>query len=148
MSGITRRRAIGAAASAAVGLAVVGAAAHASATAAAPHDQGHAGSAEPDAFDEVYLGRRIQGAPSHGGGHHGAHAGPHGGHGTGYSVRIDGDELHLMRNADGTWISVINHYEPQATPRALARAAVVELQGARLVPLAPPAPAAAPSSTA
>ncbi|MFD0414893.1 tyrosinase cofactor [Streptomyces sp. NPDC127108] len=138
MSGITRRRAIGAAASAAAGLAVVGAAAHASATdSAEPRGPVHPG-AGPDAFDEVYLGRRIQGAPSHGGGHH---ASGHGGHGTGYSVRIDGDELHIMRNADGTWISVINHYEPQATPRALARAAVVELQGATLVPLAPPAAA-------
>ncbi|MFD9070278.1 apotyrosinase chaperone MelC1, partial [Streptomyces lasiicapitis] len=100
-----------------------------------PHDQAHAG-AEPDSFDEVYLGRRIQGAPSHDGGHHAGHGG---GHGAGYSVRIDGDELHIMRNADGTWISVINHYEPRATPRALARAAVVELQGATLVPLTPPA---------
>lgn len=138
MSGITRRRAIGAAASAAAGIAVVGAA-RAAATAAEPGAEAHPGAA-PDAFDEVYLGRRIQGAPSHGGGHHGAH----GGHGAGYSVRVDGDELHIMRNADGTWISVINHYEPQATPRALARAAVVELQGATLVPLAPPA--SAPSS--
>ncbi|MER5304372.1 tyrosinase cofactor [Streptomyces lasiicapitis] len=134
MSGITRRQAIGAAASAAAGLAAVGAA-RASATGAEPHDQAHAG-AEPDSFDEVYLGRRIQGAPSHDGGHHAGHGG---GHGAGYSVRIDGDELHIMRNADGTWISVINHYEPRATPRALARAAVVELQGATLVPLAPPA---------
>jgi hypothetical protein len=40
-----------------------------------------------------------------------------------------------MRNADGTWISVVNHYEPRATPRAIARAAVLELQGASLVPL-------------
>ncbi|GHC44653.1 apotyrosinase chaperone MelC1 [Streptomyces flavofungini] len=141
MSGITRRRAIGAAASAAAGLAVVGAT-RAAATAAEPHAQAHPG-AEPDAFDEVYLGRRIQGGPSHGGGHHAA---GHGGHGTGYSVRIDGDELHLMRNADGTWISVINHYEPQASPRTLARAAVVELQGASLVPLAPPAPSSSPSA--
>ena len=41
-----------------------------------------------------------------------------------------------MRNADGTWISVVNHYETFATPRAVARAAVLELQGAQLVPLA------------
>ncbi|MFD3570362.1 tyrosinase cofactor [Streptomyces sp. NPDC058667] len=83
----------------------------------------------PATFDEVYQGRRIKGGPSHGGGHHGGH------HGGGYSVTIDGQELHVMRNADGTWISVINHYEPVATPRALARAAVRELQGAPLVPL-------------
>lgn len=84
--------------------------------------------AGPAPFDEVYQGRRIQGAASHGSGHHGA------GHG-GYSVRIDGDELHVMQNADGTWISVVNHYETFATPQAVARAAVVELQGAALVPL-------------
>ncbi|MFF1799112.1 tyrosinase family oxidase copper chaperone, partial [Kitasatospora sp. NPDC058263] len=56
--------------------------------------------------------------------------------GAGYTVRIDGDELHMMRNADGTWISVVNHYQTFATPRALARAAVSELQGATLVPIA------------
>ncbi|WP_282798117.1 tyrosinase cofactor [Streptomyces sp. CC224B] len=134
MTGITRRRALGAAASAAAGLTAV-VAAHSPALAATPHDRGKPGR-EPGSFDEVYLGRRIQGEPSHGGGHHGDH-------GTGYSVRIDGDELHVMRNADGTWISVVNHYEPQATPRALARAAVVELQGAALVPLAAPASSAA-----
>lgn len=83
----------------------------------------------PASFDEVYQGRRIKGGPSHGGDHHGGH------HGGGYSVTIDGREPHVMRNADGTWISVINHYEPVATPRALARAAVRELQGAPLVPL-------------
>ncbi|MGA4841624.1 apotyrosinase chaperone MelC1 [Streptomyces sp. G45] len=128
MSGITRRRAIGAAGATLAAAVAVGAAQ--GPAPAAPRD-GHR--PVPDAFDEVYLGRRIQGGPTPG------HGGHHGGHGDGYSVRIDGDELHIMRNADGTWISVINHYEPQATPRALARAAVVELQGASLVPLAPSA---------
>lgn len=47
---------------------------------------------------------------------------------------VDGVELHVMRNADGTWISVVSHYDPVPTPRAAARAAVDELQGARLVP--------------
>ncbi|MGW7368714.1 apotyrosinase chaperone MelC1, partial [Streptomyces sp. NPDC054841] len=92
---------------------------------------GSPGQAAPGSFDEVYKGRRIQGGPSHGGSHGEGH---HGGHGGGYTVRIDGEELHVMRNADGTWISVVNHYEPRATPLALARAAVVELQGAALVP--------------
>ncbi|MGI5479489.1 apotyrosinase chaperone MelC1 [Streptomyces lavendofoliae] len=125
---LTRRRALGAAASAAVGLAAGRAlTAPAPAFAAAAH-QGTA----PEAFDEIYQGRRIQGGPS-GGGHHGT--GHHGGHGGDYAVRVDGEELHVMRNADGTWISVINHYEPLATPRAVARAAVRELQGAPLVPL-------------
>ncbi|WP_172384428.1 tyrosinase cofactor [Streptomyces sp. MNP-20] len=124
MSGITRRQAIGAA-SAVAGAAVVGVGAAQGSAVAAGHG------AEPGSFDEVYLGRRIQGGPATG------HGGHHAGHGGGYSVRIDGDELHIMRNADGTWISVINHYDPQATPRALARAAVDDLQGAALVPLAP-----------
>ncbi|MFI1469148.1 tyrosinase cofactor [Streptomyces wuyuanensis] len=139
MSGITRRQALGVAAGAAAGLAAAGAA-HATVRTAGPRAHGAQGAqgaqraaGVPGSFDEVYKGRRIQGGPVHDGGHGGGH---HGGHGAGYAVRIDGEELHVMRNADGTWISVINHYEPQATPRALARAAVTELQGAALVPLA------------
>ncbi|MFE3068656.1 tyrosinase cofactor [Streptomyces sp. NPDC059247] len=126
MSSFTRRRALGVAAGAAgvaAGLALAG-----SATAAPARPATPAADPVPASFDEVYQGRRIQGGPSHGG-HHGGH------HGGGYSVTIDGEELHVMQNADGTWISVINHYEPVATPKALARAAVRELQGAPLVPL-------------
>lgn len=67
-------------------------------------------------------------------GHHtGGAAGPH--EGMDFVVRIDNDDLHVMRNADGTWISLVNHYETFTTPRALARAAVRELQGAELVPV-------------
>lgn len=127
MPELTRRRALGAAASALAGLAVADlvVAGPSRADASAPK------ASDPAAFDEVFLGRRIQGAAdSHSGGHH---SGGH--HGGGYRVRIDGDELHVMRNADGTWISVVNHYETFATPRAVARAAVRELQGADLVPL-------------
>ncbi|NEA98307.1 tyrosinase cofactor [Streptomyces sp. SID13726] len=75
----------------------------------------------PEGFDEVYRGRRIQGRSN--GGHHG-----------GYRVSVDGVELHVMRNADGSWISVVSHYDPVPTPRAAARAAVDELQGAPLLP--------------
>ncbi|NEA56189.1 tyrosinase [Streptomyces sp. SID13666] len=82
----------------------------------------------PEAFDETYRGRRIHGAPQAAGGHH--HGGP------GYAVFVDGKELHVMQNADSSWISVVNHYETFATPRAAARAAVLELQGAALVPVA------------
>jgi hypothetical protein len=91
---------------------------------AAPHGH-HGGHGSPQAFDEVYQGRRIQGRPAAPGGHH---------HGAGYAVFVDGVELHLMRNADGTWISVVSHYDPVPTPRAAARAAVDELQGAALLP--------------
>jgi hypothetical protein len=127
MPELSRRRALTAAAALATVAGVQSIAAPSASTTG--HDDHHS----PTPFDEVYKGRRIQGGPSHGGSHGGGH---HGGHGGGYTVRIDGEELHVMRNADGTWISVVNHYEPQATPRALARAAVVELQGAALVPLA------------
>ncbi|MCZ4121932.1 apotyrosinase chaperone MelC1 [Streptomyces sp. H39-S7] len=81
-----------------------------------------------EAFDEIYRGRRIQGAPQTGAGHHRG--------GAGYAVFVDGGELHVMQNADSSWISVVNHYETFATPRAAARAAVLELHGAALVPFA------------
>lgn len=90
------------------------------ASAAGHHDS-------PGTFDEVYKGRRIQGRRASGSGHHGHH-------GAGYAVFVDGVELHVMRNADGSWISVVSHYDPVATPRAAARAAVDELQGAPLLP--------------
>ncbi|MET8679625.1 tyrosinase family oxidase copper chaperone [Streptomyces sp. NPDC004647] len=102
----------------------------------------------PEAFSEVYLGRLIEGRPMNqdegheGNGGHGGHGGSHAdrgghqGHGAmGYSVRVDGEELHVMQNADSTWISVVNHYETFRTPRAVARAAVRELHGADLVPV-------------
>jgi hypothetical protein len=79
----------------------------------------------PETFDEVYRGRRIVGRAVSGGGHH---------HGAGYAVFIDDVELHVMQNADSSWISVVSHYAPVPTPRSAARAAVVELQGAPLVP--------------
>lgn len=89
----------------------------------------------PAEFDEVYRDRRIQGMDHSGsGGGHTAH-GAHATHGDGYTVLVDGRPLHVMRNADGTWISVVNHYETFATPRALARAAVDELNGAALLPI-------------
>ncbi|WP_031078752.1 apotyrosinase chaperone MelC1 [Streptomyces sp. NRRL S-118] len=131
MSRITRRRALGVAAGAAAGLAAARTVAAPAEAQAAPARPGTG----PAPFDEIFMGRRIQGGPAHNtGGHHGGHHG--GGHTNGYSVRIDGEELHVMQNADGTWISVISHYEPVATPLAAARAAVRELQGAPLVPLA------------
>ncbi|MCX4821361.1 tyrosinase cofactor [Streptomyces sp. NBC_01142] len=99
----------------------------------------------PEPFDEVYLGRHIEGWPAaedHDG--HDGHS-AHGGHTSraaddGHSpvefvVRVDDDDLHVMQNSDGTWISVINHYETHHTPRDAARAAVRELHGATLVPV-------------
>jgi hypothetical protein len=118
MPELSRRRALTAAAAlaTAVGVQTV------TATAASAEDHHHG---SPEAFDEVYKGRRIQGRSATGGGHH---------HGTGYAVYVDGTELHVMRNADGSWISVVSHYDPVPTPHAAARAAVDELQGAQLLP--------------
>ncbi|MFI8189177.1 tyrosinase cofactor [Streptomyces sp. NPDC085946] len=118
MPELSRRRALTAAAAVAVAAQTVAAPA---ASAAGGHRPG-----SPRSFDEVYKGRRIQGRPTAGGGHH------H--HGPGYAVFVDGVELHVMRNADGSWISVVSHYDPVPTPRAAARAAVDELQGAPLLP--------------
>ncbi|MEW2417329.1 tyrosinase family oxidase copper chaperone [Streptomyces sp. NPDC046866] len=128
MNKITRRQALGTTAGALTALGIAGATAHAAATdsrAASPSG----------AVDEVYQGRRIQITPASGAGHHGGHHG--GGHSDLPTVRIDGRELHVMRNADGTWISLVNHYETFADPLSLARAAVRELQGAVLAPFAP-----------
>ncbi|MFI1697019.1 tyrosinase cofactor [Streptomyces bobili] len=129
MPELSRRRALTTAAALAATAAATGTAAAHSANATPSGSPG-----SPDAFNEVYKGRRIQGRPSSGGGHHGG--GHHGGghHGGGFAVYVDGVELHVMRNADGSWISVISHYAPVPTPRAAARAAVDELQGARLLP--------------
>ncbi|MFD3539086.1 tyrosinase cofactor [Streptomyces sp. NPDC058662] len=121
MNTITRRQALSTTAGALSVLGLAGATAHAAVTdsrAATP-----AGT-----VDEVYQGRRIRITPG-GGGHHGGH------HSPGLpTVRIDGRELHVMRNADGSWISVVNHYETYPDPASLARAAVRELQGAVLAP--------------
>ncbi|MFI6010291.1 tyrosinase cofactor [Streptomyces sp. NPDC051243] len=120
MPQLSRRRALTAAAALATAAGVQTVAAPGAS--AAGHDDHHS----PASFDEVYKGRRIQGRPASVGGHQ------H--HGGGYAVFIDGVELHVMRNADGTWISVVSHYDPVPTPRAAARAAVDELRGAALLP--------------
>ncbi|MEU3413288.1 tyrosinase cofactor [Streptomyces sp. NPDC006658] len=125
MPEITRRRALTAAAAVAA-TATAAVALTAPAAPAAPA-AGHHDPAAPDSFDEVYKGRRIQGRPADGTEHHHEHGG-------GYAVFIDGVRLHVMRNADGSWISVVSHYDPVPTPRAAARAAVDELQGAPLLP--------------
>ncbi|MBL1097330.1 apotyrosinase chaperone MelC1 [Streptomyces coffeae] len=88
----------------------------------------------PEPFDEMYQGRHIEGWPEEGDhGGHGGHGGPH--EGMEFVVRIDNDDLHVMRNVDGTWVSLVNHYETFPAPRGVARAAVRELNGADLVPV-------------
>ncbi|GAA3391565.1 hypothetical protein GCM10017752_24720 [Streptomyces roseoviridis] len=64
---------------------------------------------DPSAFDEMYGGRRIQGR-----------TGP-----SGEPVAlVDGRPLHLMRCADGGYVSPLDHYESCPTPLAATRAAV------------------------
>ncbi|MFJ4775835.1 tyrosinase cofactor [Streptomyces sp. NPDC088762] len=128
MNKITRRQALGTTAGA---LTVLGLTAAAATSANATPASAATTPTAAGTVDEVYQGRRIQITPG-AGGHHGGH------HSPGLpTVRIDGRELHVMRNADGSWISVVNHYETYPDPTSLARAAVRELQGATLAPFAP-----------
>ncbi|MEU4168548.1 tyrosinase family oxidase copper chaperone [Streptomyces sp. NPDC026665] len=71
-------------------------------------------------FDEVYRGRHILGTR---GGSDGraAFAGGE------WQVTVDGRPLHLMRRADGSYLSMVDHYESYPTPLAAARAAVDQL---------------------
>ncbi|MFI7388368.1 tyrosinase family oxidase copper chaperone [Streptomyces sp. NPDC049813] len=75
------------------------------------------------AFDETYLGRRITGVllPA---------AAP--GEEDVWQVTVDGRPLHLMRRADGTYLSMVDHYDAYPGPLAAARGAVVELGGQTL----------------
>ncbi|MYS55430.1 tyrosinase, partial [Streptomyces sp. SID6013] len=44
-----------------------------------------------------------------------------------WHVTVDGRPLHLMRRADGSWLSMVDHYRSYPTPLAAARGAVDEL---------------------
>ncbi|MGW0901221.1 tyrosinase family oxidase copper chaperone [Streptomyces goshikiensis] len=55
----------------------------------------------------------------------------------GTAVRIDGRPLHVMRRADGSYLSGINHFQSFTTPLELARAAVDELGTTQLAFTAP-----------
>jgi hypothetical protein len=70
------------------------------------------------AFDEMYRGRHLRGAllPA-----------VRAVDGERWQVTVDGRPLHLMRRADGTWLSMVDHYRSYATPLEAARAAVDEL---------------------
>ncbi|MEU8978551.1 tyrosinase family oxidase copper chaperone [Streptomyces sp. NPDC048309] len=81
------------------------------------------------AFDEIYHGRRIQGTllPATGCGADGCE----------WQVTVDGRPLHLMRRADGTWLTMVDHYSSYRTSLEATRAAVDELgPGQRLRDLA------------
>ncbi|WP_405520512.1 tyrosinase family oxidase copper chaperone [Streptomyces canus] len=75
-------------------------------------------------FDETYRGRRIRGIR----GSVAAAGGALGALGSGgWHVTVDGRPLHLMRRADGTWLSMVDHYRSYATALDAVRAAVDEL---------------------
>jgi hypothetical protein len=92
----------------------------------------HPGSGDPSGaqdFDTTYRGHRIRGVwiPARGAAEDGR-----------WHVTVDGRPLHLMRRADGTWLSMLDHYCSYGTPLEATRAAVDELgPGQRLRKPAP-----------
>ncbi|MEV3971232.1 tyrosinase cofactor [Streptomyces sp. NPDC050698] len=75
--------------------------------------------ADDGMFEEIYRGRRIRGVPLPGRERETGDADWH--------VTVDGRPLHLMRRADGSWLSMVDHYRSYPTPLAATRAAVDEL---------------------
>jgi hypothetical protein len=79
-------------------------------------------------FEERYRGRLIRGvwiphgAPDTGTGTPAPAPGPAGA--GEWRVTVDGRPLHLMRRADGTWLSMVDHYQSYPTPLEAARGAV------------------------
>ncbi|WP_267243133.1 tyrosinase family oxidase copper chaperone [Streptomyces sp. PR69] len=102
---------------------------------------GEQGARQPDRaieqFSQTYRGRRIQGSatvltPAAGAApaRQAAARRP----APTVEVRIDGRPLPVMRRADGSYLSAVNHYESFPTLLALARAAVDALGSAQLAP--------------
>ncbi|MEU1013543.1 tyrosinase family oxidase copper chaperone [Streptomyces sp. NPDC005890] len=81
-------------------------------------------------FDETYRGRSLRGALVPAAAREEA--------GGEWRITIDGIPLHLMRRADGTWLSMVDHYTSYRTPLEATRAAVDEIgPGRQLRDLAP-----------
>lgn len=84
----------------------------------------HTGGAPPSddvgegAFDEMYEGRHIRGVRSAAGLQH---------VGVSWDITVDGRPLHLMRRADGGYLSMVDHYQSYPTPLIATRRAVDEL---------------------
>ncbi|MDX3314799.1 tyrosinase family oxidase copper chaperone [Streptomyces sp. NPDC054884] len=87
-------------------------------TATRPRTRADGGPADTS-FEETYRGRRILGLLTTAGAAGTGHAE--------WTVTVDGRPLHLMRRADGTWMSMVDHYRSYTTPLEAARAAVDEL---------------------
>ncbi|MDX3850005.1 tyrosinase family oxidase copper chaperone [Streptomyces sp. AK02-01A] len=99
---------------------------------------GGGGAGVEAAIDEMYRGRHIQyrrggllGNPAR------ASSSASSSSGSALDILIDGRPLHVMRRADGSYLSVVNHYESFPTLLEAARAAVDDLGGARLSLLGP-----------
>ncbi|MCD9899719.1 tyrosinase cofactor [Streptomyces sp. MT29] len=105
-------------------------------TASAPaQGPGHT-AAGAEEFAEMYRGREIALGDRPGPGRRGGRRGDprhRAGHGDPHRRR----PLHVMRRADGTYLSDVTHYESFPTLRETARAAVDELGTARLALPAP-----------
>ncbi|MFI6092137.1 tyrosinase family oxidase copper chaperone [Streptomyces sp. NPDC051218] len=69
-------------------------------------------------FDEIYAGWHIRGSKA-------AANGPH--TGASWDITVDGRPLHLIRRADGGYLSMIDHYQSYPTPLIATRRAVDEL---------------------
>lgn len=120
-----------------------------------PSRPGERDAVGPERFSEVYKGREIRGtattvvpagAQPYAGAQAYAGTRPHTGqagsataadHPEHLDVRIDGRPLHVMRRADGSYLSAVNHYESFPTLLETARAAVDAL-GAAQVSAVPP----------
>ncbi len=94
---------------------------------------------EAASFDETYRGRRLRGMKTDAG-HadhldHMAQALRTPGDGR-WHVTVDGRPLHLMRRADGTYLSMVDHYRSYPTAVEAARAAVDELGPGRRLTVA------------
>ncbi|MEE1834787.1 tyrosinase family oxidase copper chaperone [Streptomyces sp. SP17KL33] len=76
-------------------------------------------------FDETYRGRRIRGSRTDTG--QAAYLGARAPGVDTWGVTVDGRPLHLMRRADGTYLSMIDHYRSYPTALEATRAAVDEL---------------------
>ncbi|MBV2357481.1 tyrosinase cofactor [Streptomyces sp. J2-1] len=71
-------------------------------------------------FEETYRGRRLRGGPVRDAAGRSTDEGA-------WEITVDGRPLHLMRRADGTWLSMVDHYTSHPTPLGATRAAVDEL---------------------
>ncbi|MFJ4323585.1 tyrosinase family oxidase copper chaperone [Streptomyces tricolor] len=79
----------------------------------------HPARADGNSFEETYRGRRIRGVLVPVAGRRAADGE--------WRITIDGRPLHLMRRADGSWLSMVDHYTSYRTPLEATRAAVDEI---------------------